>query len=102
MAIKKTGFRGNVLIAGRPKEQAKAEIMLMKAEGRQKHFKQKRAFFLIINALAVIALALAIYSFYKGEVKKGFTNLLVAVIILVFLTSHHMLLAKRAKENKKK
>jgi len=96
MAIHKAGFRGKVSIRGRPKEQAKAEIMIMKQKEAYEYRKSKRRFFFLLDIIAFISLIIAIYSFYQGSILRGLLSLLVGVLILI-----HFALRKRLRQKKK-
>jgi len=84
MSIGRTRFKGKVKIHGRPREQAKAEIMLMKQreayEGRQR----RRTFFTILDIIVVLGFLGGIYSFYVGKLLNGFLLVGLAVIILAY------------------
>jgi len=84
MAIKHTKFRGGIRIKGRPKEQAKAEIMIMDKQEAYEDRKRRRRFFALLDAVAVISLVVAIYLFYQGDYLKGALVLLVGTLILLY------------------
>ena len=97
MAIRKTKFKGKVSIRGRPKEQAKAEIMVMKQQEAYENRKRKAFFFILLDIVALISLITAVYSFYNREYVKGALILLVAVLIFVY----YLLKKALQKKNKK-
>jgi len=96
MAIHKARFRGKVSIRGRPKEQAKAEIMIMKQQEAYERRKSKRRFFLLLDIIALISLIIAIYLFYQGSILRGLLSLLVGILILVYFV-----LRKKLRQKKK-
>ena len=102
MAIRRTKFKGKVSIRGRPKEQAKAEIMVMKQQEAYESRKRKAFFFILLDIVAVISLIVAIYSFYKGEYLRGVLVLLIAVLIFIYYILKKALQKKNKKlENRK-
>lgn len=84
MAIKGTRFRGKVRIKGRPKEQARAEIMIMRQQEAHEDRKRRRRFFILLDLVAVASLVVAIYSFYQGKYLNGALTLLVGVLIVLY------------------
>lgn len=84
MALRSSKFRGKVKIRGRPKEQATAEIMLMKAENSLKQKQRRALFFILLDTIIIISFGIAIYSFYHGNILNGFLTLIVGLIILIY------------------
>ncbi len=84
MALQKTRFRGKVRIHGRPKEQAKAEIMLMKQREAYENRKSRRMLFTLLDILAILAFLIGIYNIYMGELINGLLLIGVGVIIIVY------------------
>lgn len=95
MSIKDARFKGYVKIRGRPKEQAKAEIMLRQHE-------HKQFFFTLLDLVAIASLGVAIYLFYKGKILNGFLALLVGIVILGYYTFRNMLRAKIRKQESRR
>jgi len=95
MAIRHTHFRGKVRLKGRPKEQAKAEIMVMNAEEKLHQINMRRIFFTILDILIIISFALSIYLFYKNQITNGFLTLIPGVLILSYFVVRRYLRNKR-------
>ena len=95
MAIKRTGFKGKVHIKGRPKEQAKAELMIMKAQERYEDKKRKRTFFTILDIIIIIAFGFAIYSIYKGEYLNAVLYIISGFIPLLYFIIRRILKKKQ-------
>jgi hypothetical protein len=77
MGIKSTRFKGRVKIKGRPKEQAKAEIMVMKAQERYEDKQRRRKLFTLLDFVIVIAFGLSIYSVWAKEYLNSFLFLII-------------------------
>lgn len=99
MSITKTNFKGNVKIKGRPREQARAEIMLMKQreayEGRQR----RRRFFTFLDIIAIIAFLGGLYSIYKGSIMNGLLMIAVGLIIISYFLMRKISKNKTSKKN---
>ncbi|MDD5191993.1 MAG: hypothetical protein PHH54_06745 [Candidatus Nanoarchaeia archaeon] len=95
MGIQKTRFRGNVKIRGRPKEQARAEIMIMRQKEAYEERKRKRRFFALLDIIALISLVVSIYLFYQGKILNGILTLLVGVLIVVYFILRRILKQRR-------
>lgn len=95
MGIQRARFRGNVRIKGRPKEQARAEIMIMRQKEAYEERKRKRRFFALLDIIALISLIVAIYLFYQGKILNGILTLLVGVLIVVYFILRRILKRKK-------
>ena len=98
MGIQGTRFRGKVRIKGRPKEQARAEIMIMRQKEAYEERKRKRRFFALLDIVALISLVVSIYLFYQGKIFNGFLTLLVGVLIVVYFILRRILKHKQRKK----
>mgnify|MGYP003979993415 FL=1 len=101
MGLRHYRFKGKVKIRGRPREQASAEIMVMKANSVLQERKQKRTFFIFLDILMVISFGSSIYSFFIGNLKLGFFSLIPGLLILIFFIWRNFL-RKPSNKNKKK
>jgi len=95
MGIQRTRFRGKVRIKGRPMEQARAEIMIMKQKEIYKERKRKRNFFILLDIIALISFVVSIYLFYQGKIINGILTLLVSVLIVVYFILRKRLIQKK-------
>jgi len=77
MGLRHSRFRGKVKLHGTPKQQAKAEIMLMNAEQKLEERRRRRMWFTFLDIIIIVAFALAIYSIYA----KQYINMVLFVII---------------------
>lgn len=84
MSLRHTRFRGKVKLHGRPKEQAKAEIMLMAAEEKQIDRQRRRRLFTLLDFIIIISFALAIYSIYAKQYLNMFLFIIIGVIPLAY------------------
>jgi len=90
MALQRTRFRGKVRIHGRPKEQAQAEIMLMRQRESYENRKRRRAFFTLLDIIAIMGFLGGIYSFLMGKYLNGTILVLIGLLILgYFLLRSH-------------
>lgn len=96
MALDRAKFRGKVRIHGRPREQARAEIMVMKQRESYETRKRRRNFFTLLDIIAVLGFLSGIYSFYIGNFFSGLLLILVGIIILAYFTIKNSI-----KKNKK-
>ena len=95
MALQGTRFKGKVKIRGRPKEQAQAEIMIMKQKEGYENRKRRRAFFTLLDIVAILALLGGIYSFFISEYLNGTILVLIALLILGYFTLRNYLRRKQ-------
>ncbi len=91
MSLKHAHFRGKVKLHGRPKEQAKAEIMLMNAEEKIKAKQKRRYLFTLLDFIIVIAFALAIYSIYAKQYLNATLFVIVGVVPLAYFIVRRIL-----------
>jgi len=91
MAIKGTRFRGKVHIKGRPKEQAKAELMIMKGQERYESKKRRRAFFTLLDSIIIVAFGFAIYSIYVGNYLNAILFMVVGFLPLLYFIIRRIL-----------
>lgn len=76
MGIRSARHKGRMKIKGRPKEVAKAEIMVMKHEDRRDAERRRRMLFNFLDVVIVAAFGLALYSVY-------FSNYINAILFLL-------------------
>lgn len=91
MAIKGARFKGKVHIKGRPKEQAKAELMIMKAQEKYEDKKRRRAFFTLLDIIIIVAFGFAIYSIYVGNYLNAILFMVVGFFPLVYFIVRRIL-----------
>lgn len=91
MGIKGAGFKGRVNIRGRPKEQAKAEIMIMKHQESYEGRKRRRLLFTLLDIIMILSFILAIYFVYQSEFLKGIIFLIIAAIPLAYFIIRRIL-----------
>ena len=95
MGIKDTRHRGKVRIKGRPKEMAKAEIMIMKQKERSEDRKRRRTFFNLLDFIIIIAFGLAIYSAYNSSYVNAILFLVIGGLPLVYFIIRRILKKKK-------
>ena len=93
--IRHTRFKGKVKIKGRPREQAKAEIMLMKAEEAYQGRQRRRRLFTFLDFIIVIAFGLSIYSIYIKSYLNAFLFLIIGLVPLAYFIIRRILKNKR-------
>jgi hypothetical protein len=91
MSIRHAKIRGKVRLKGRPENQARAEIMVMKAQEKYEDRKRRRMWFTLLDLVIVIAFLLAIYSFYLGKLLNGFLLIIVGAIPLAYFIIRRIL-----------
>ena len=99
MGIRNTHFRGKVKLHGRPKEQARAEIMLMSAEEKQIDRQRRRRLFTLLDFIIIISFALAIYSIYAKQYLNMFLFLIIGTIPLAYFIVRRILKNKSKSAN---
>ncbi len=99
MSITKTKFKGNIKIRGRPREQARAEIMLMKQREAYEGRHRRRLFFTFLDIVAVVAFLGGLYSIYKGSIMNGLLMIAVGVIIISYFLIRKISKNKTPKKN---
>ena len=97
MGLQGSRFRGKVRIHGRPREQAKAEIMLMKHREAYENRKRRRIFFTLLDVIAAIAFLGGIYQIYVGKLTNGFILIGVGILILAYFVLRRTLRNKKDK-----
>lgn len=98
MGIQGTRHRGKIRIKGRPKEMAKAEIMIMKQKERQENRKRRRIFFTFLDFVIVVAFGLAIYSVYMRDYVNTILFLVAGSLPLVYFIIRRILKNKKRKK----
>ena len=101
MAIKGTRFRGKVHIKGRPKEQAKAELMVMKAQDRYEGKKRRRMFFSFLDIIIIVSFGAAIYSAYIRDYQNAIWFMAIGFLPLVYFIVRRILKKKSFKKKKR-
>jgi magnesium-transporting ATPase (P-type) len=91
MSIGRTRFKGRVKIRGRPTEQAKAEIMIMKQKEAYEGRQRRRRLFTVLDIIIVLAFLLAIYFVYVGFYLKAGISLVIGVIPLIYFILRRVL-----------
>jgi len=95
MGIRGARHKGHMNIKGRPKEVAKAEIMVMKHNERQEDRKRKRRFFTALDIIIVVAFIFAIYSIYISNYFNAILFLIVGGVPLAFFIIREILKNKK-------
>ena len=91
MAIQNPRITGSLKLKGRPREQAKAQIMVMKAERSERRENRRRLFFTILDLIVIISFALAIYSVYNMEYLKGLMFVIIGSLPLAYFIIRRVL-----------
>lgn len=91
MSIRHAKIRGKVKLRGRPENQARAEIMVMKAQEKYDDRQRRRRLFTFLDFIIIVAYALSIYSFYLGKILNGFLFLVVGSIPLIYFIVRRIL-----------
>jgi hypothetical protein len=96
MGIANAKHRGKIRIKGRPKEMARAEIMIMKQKEGYENRKRRRTLFTLLDLIMIVSFGLSIYFGYVGDYTKVILFLIIASIPLVYF------IVRRILKNKKK
>jgi len=104
MGIRNTKFRGKVKIKGRPREHAKAEIMVMNAQQKSKEKARdketRRRLFTALDFIIVIAFGLSMYSIWIEKYTNAILFLIVGAAPLAYFIIRRVL--KNKVKGKKK
>jgi hypothetical protein len=85
MGIGRARFKGNVKIRGRPREQAKAEIMIMKNKEKYEDKKRRRQFFTLLDIIAILCfIAGIVFIYYLKDYVTGSILILIAIFIVLY------------------
>ncbi len=101
MGIKNSRIKGHVKLRGRPTDQAKAEIMVMKAQEKYEDKIRRRKLFTILDFVIVIAFGLAMYSIWIKEYLNTVLFLVVGAVPLVYFIIRRILKDKSKKQFKR-
>lgn len=91
MGIKNARHSGRMKIKGRPTDVAKAEIMVMKHEGRTKKENSRRRFFTALDFIIIASFGLAIYSIWIKEYVNMILFAAVGTIPLIYFIIRRIL-----------
>jgi len=95
MGIRGAKHKGRMNIKGRPKEVAKAEIMVMKHNERQEDRKRKRRLFTALDIIIIVAFIFAIYSIYISNYVNTILFLIAGSLPLAFFIIREILKNKK-------
>ncbi|MCK5043592.1 hypothetical protein KAR52_01145 [Candidatus Pacearchaeota archaeon] len=98
MGIKGTKIHGKLKLKGRPKEMAKAEIMIMKQKERSEDRKRRRTFFNLLDFIIIIAFGLAIYSVYNLNYVNAILFLVIGGLPLAYFIVRRILKKKKKRK----
>lgn len=96
MGIRSARHKGRITIKGRPKEMAKAEIMVKKHDDHREDRKRGRRLFNFLDLIIVVSFGLAIYSVYISNYKNAILFLIIGSVPLIYF------ILRRVLKNKKK
>jgi len=95
MGIRNAKFKGKVKIKGRPKEHAKAEIMVMNAQQRSRERaddrRRRKNLFTALDFVIVIGFVLSMYSIWVKEYVNAILFLIIGVAPLVYFIIRRVL-----------
>lgn len=98
MGIANARFKGNVKIRGKPKEHAKAEIMVMNAKQKSKEKardrERRRKLFTALDFVIIIAFGLSMYSIFIKEYINAILFLIVGSAPLGYFIIRRILKSK--------
>jgi len=97
MAIRRSRIKGYMKIKGKPRDVAKAEIMVMKHQDRREDRKRRRVLFTFLDIIIVVAFALAIYSVYKSNYTNAILFLIIGTVPLIYFIVRRVLKDKKKK-----
>lgn len=97
MGIKNTKIKGRLKLRGKPENQARAEIMVMRAQEKYNSRKRRRMLFTLLDFIIIVSLTLAVYSFYQGEILNGIFLLFVGAVPLAYFILRRILRKKSKK-----
>ncbi len=84
MGVRGARFRGRIKIKGRPKEMARAEIMIMKQREEYESKKIKRIFYIFLDIIILLSFSLALYFTYFQDYTKTILFLSIGSLLLIF------------------
>jgi len=100
MGIKGAKLHGKIKLKGKPTDQAKAEIMIMKQRERYENRKRRRIFFTLLDFVIIIAFGLTIYSVYISNYINAILFLVIGGLPLVYFIVRRILRNKRRRREK--
>jgi len=95
MRIRSARHKGRMNIKGRPKEVAKAEIMVMRHQNRKEDKKRRRRLFNFLDIIIIVAFGLAIYSVYISNYINAIFFLIIGSSPLAYFIIRRMMKNKR-------
>ncbi|MFH1377027.1 MAG: hypothetical protein ABIH25_05320 [Candidatus Woesearchaeota archaeon] len=95
MGIRNARHKGRMHIKGRPKEVAKAEIMVMKHQDRKEDKTRRRRLFTFLDIIIIVAFGLAIYSVYISNYVNAIFFLIIGGSPLTYFIIRRMMKDKR-------
>jgi len=95
MRIRSARHKGRMNIKGRPKEVAKAEIMVMRHQNRKEDKKRRRRLFNFLDIIIIVAFGLAIYSVYISYYINAIFFLIIGSSPLAYFIIRRMMKNKR-------
>jgi len=98
MGIRSARHKGRIKIKGRPKEMAKAEIMVMRHNEKRDDRKRRRRLFNLLDAVIVAAFVLAIYSVYVTNYAHATLFLIIGSTPLVYFLVRRILKNKNRRK----
>jgi len=98
MAIRHTKLRGKVSLRGRPTDQAKAEIMVMRQQEKYEGRKRRRMLFTLLDIIIIVSFGLAIYSVYVSDYINAILFLIIGSLPLAYFIIRRTLRDKQRKK----
>lgn len=98
MGIRSARHKSRMKIRGRPKEVAKAEIMVMKHHEKRDDKRRRRRLFNLLDIIILVGFVLAIYSVYVTEYIKAILFLIIGSVPLIYFLIRRVLKNKKRKK----
>ena len=95
MGLSGAKLKGYIRIRGRPREQARAEIMLMRQREGYENRKRRQMFFTFLDIIAILGFLVGIFSIYKGNLLNGILSISLGIIILLYFIIRNMIRKKK-------
>lgn len=98
MGLGHTKFRGKVRLKGKPKEMAKAEIMLLREKDRLADKARRRKLFTLLDGIMALSFILSIYFVFISQYIKAVLFLIIAILPLTYFILRRVLKNKKKKK----
>lgn len=91
MGIRSARHKGKMHIKGRPKEVAKAEIMVMQQREKEEDRRRRRRLFNLLDLIIVVSFGLSLHSVYISNYINAILFLIVGLIPLTYFIIRRIL-----------